>query len=104
MKPQTGPPKEQARQVIATGPEWGSDKNGKRTQIWQVWAADEGRNPVSRVYKCYGYWKAYLLAMHMAGDKNVPIVNECKNDPRPDPARTARRAYLLSILGKGMTA
>ena len=98
MRPRTGPPRTEARQIIATGPEWGVNKTGTATPIWQVWAADADRNPVSRVYKCYNYWKTKILAATMATDRKLPLVEEFKDDPNPDPARVARRAYLLSAL------
>lgn len=84
-------------QIIFTGPEWGIDKNRTATLIWQVWAADADRNPVSRVYKCYSYWKSRFLASSMADERKVPLTEETKDAVMQDPARAERRAFLLGL-------
>ena len=35
--------------------------------------------------------------MDMANERRVPLTEEFKDEPNPDPARTARRAYLLGL-------
>jgi len=85
--------------VVVTGPEPSTDKDGQPALVWQVWAADADRNPVSRVYKCYGCRKARVLAAVMADERGAVLVDETKDDPNQDPRRTARRAYLLRQIG-----
>ena len=84
-------------QIIAAGPEWGIDKNRTATLIWQVWAADADRNPVSRVYKCYSYWKSRFLASSMADERKVPLTEETKDAEIQDTARAERQAFLLGL-------
>ena len=97
MRPRTTTRHADVRQIIAAGPEWGVDKNGTATLIWQVWAADADRNPQSRVYKCYSYWKTRLLSAVMADDRRVPLIDETKNEAIQDTARAERRAFLLGL-------
>jgi len=62
--------------VLCTGPEPALNRDGDEIPVWLVFAADNEREPISRIYKVYGYWRARLLAATMADDHRLPLEDE----------------------------
>lgn len=68
------------RGVFFSGPQPERDIDGNSILIWIVFIGNKARNPLGRVYKCLSYHVGQSLALQMAKDRKLDLINDATSD------------------------
>jgi hypothetical protein len=76
--PQVDPPAPAPwRGIFFHGPEPEQDhRDGEEIPVWSVYLGDQDANAVSTVYRVFSFAKATALAVAMAHDRQLELINE----------------------------
>ncbi len=64
------------RGVFLEGPEPQLDRDGEEIPVWFVYVGDEEGIDVGKVYKNHDFQAALALALRMAVDRKLELINE----------------------------
>ena len=64
------------RGVFFDGPQPEQDSEGDEIPVWVVYVGNEDAEPVGKVYKCHSFGGAETLALRIAKDRRLELIQD----------------------------